>query len=220
MLSTGELAPGTRLVNRTLAKELGVSFAPLREAINRLASEGLIQQVPGSGAFVREPSRDDLEDLYVLREANEACAARLAAKNISEDELSKMFELCDRWAGIADELRALPDQRATPELFDRWLHFDETFHELLVEASRNKLLAKVVREHRILNELFGAHRNNPEILTLEVAERTPPEHRELAEALRDRDGERAARLSTEQIEVGRKNVLAHFDRALAASNAV
>jgi DNA-binding FadR family transcriptional regulator len=56
----GALAPGDRLVNRTLAKQLGTSFIPVREAISRLASEGLVQQVAGAGAFVRTFDRQEI----------------------------------------------------------------------------------------------------------------------------------------------------------------
>ena len=71
LLVDGELQPGDRLVTRVLAEKIGVSLAPVREAIFRLSSEGLVEHVPGAGAFVRTPQAQDLEELYVLREAVE-----------------------------------------------------------------------------------------------------------------------------------------------------
>ena len=78
-LLAGELKAGAQLVNRTLAQAMNVSLAPVREAIQRLATEGLVEHVPGAGAFVRKSSPQDLEELYVLREAVESCAAAEAA---------------------------------------------------------------------------------------------------------------------------------------------
>ena len=68
-LASGEFPPGKQLVNRTLAEEIGVSVIPVREAINRLSSEGLVDHVPGAGAYVRKANRQDLNNLYVLRDA-------------------------------------------------------------------------------------------------------------------------------------------------------
>ena len=79
-LAGGDLPPGKRLVNRVLADEIGVSVIPVREAIHRLASEGLVEHVPGSGSFVRKTDLHDLDNLYVLRDALESCAAGEAAR--------------------------------------------------------------------------------------------------------------------------------------------
>ena len=78
-----EFAPGKPLVNRTLADEIGVSVMPVREAINRLTSEGLVEHVPGAGAFVRKVDREQLNHLHVLRDALEGCAAGEATRNIT-----------------------------------------------------------------------------------------------------------------------------------------
>jgi DNA-binding GntR family transcriptional regulator len=82
-LAGGDLPLGQRLVNRVLADEIGGSVIPVREAIHRLASEGLVEHVPGSGAFVRKTDPHDLDNLYVLRDALESCAAGVAAQTCS-----------------------------------------------------------------------------------------------------------------------------------------
>ena len=76
---SGELGPGDRLVNRALAKQLGTSFIPVREAISRLASEGLVKQVAGAGAFVRSFDRQEISEIYDVRELFEPFAAAQAA---------------------------------------------------------------------------------------------------------------------------------------------
>ena len=90
-LVADELAPCQRLVNRSLADEFEVSVIPLREAINRLASEGLINQIPGTGAFVHSP---DGRELPVFRESIESVAAE-AARHISDRELDARQAVLD-----------------------------------------------------------------------------------------------------------------------------
>ena len=75
-LMAGELEPGQRLVNRQLATEFGISVIPLREAISRLASEGLIQQIPGSGSFVRSTDEREMEELITFRACIESGGSR------------------------------------------------------------------------------------------------------------------------------------------------
>ena len=83
-LSEGDLPPGKRLVNRVLADEIGVSVIPVHEAIHRLVPESLVEYVPGSGAFFRKTNLHNLENLYVLRDALESCAAGTAARYMTE----------------------------------------------------------------------------------------------------------------------------------------
>lgn len=211
-LSRGELSPGMQLVNRVLASEIGVSVIPVREAIHRLASEGLVEHVPGAGAFVREPSWRDLDELYVLRDALESCAAEEAALYISEPQLEQLERrLCDMEA-ICAEIEARKSGMATPSLLNRWLDCEEEFHDVLIEAARNRLLSKVVRDHRAVTRVFDAHRQDPSILTAEVAQETCRGRRQLLAALSSRDAALSRRLMSEQIKMGRKTVLNHLHR--------
>lgn len=210
MLVCGELAAGQRLVTRNLADEIGVSLAPVREALHRLASEGLVEHHPGAGAFVREASRQDLEELYVLRDATESCAAAEAARYASDEQLDEMDEIVDRWFEIADEVTQRG--RATKAQLNRWLDNEEQFHLVLVEASRNRLLAKVITDHRAIATVFEAQRGNPDILTPDVCQETYQARRELMKALRDRDAETARTLMSRQIQRGKKTVLSFLRR--------
>ena len=79
----GRLPPGQRLKEEELARELGISRTPVREALLILQTEGLVDAAPNRGAVVRSHDADDLEDLYQLRALLEGYAARRAAANIS-----------------------------------------------------------------------------------------------------------------------------------------
>jgi DNA-binding GntR family transcriptional regulator len=204
---TGELRPGSQLINRTLAQELEVSLAPVREAIHRLATEGLLEHIPGAGAFVRKLSSQDLEELYILREAVESCAAAEAARYINDGQFAALDSVCREFEEIVEEIRRRKTQTATDQLLDRWLDCEERFHSLIVEAARNRLLSKVVLEHRALGRVFEVQRHREAILTLHVAEETCRGHADIAEALGRRDAESARRLMSAHIQRGRQTVL-------------
>ena len=103
-LADGELAQGKQLVNRVLADENGVSVIPVREAINRLTSEGLVEHVPGAGAFVRRVDCEQLNNLYVLRDALESCAAGEAARNITPYQLEELESLLNEAREITKQV--------------------------------------------------------------------------------------------------------------------
>ena len=203
----GGLRPGDQLVYRTLARRLKVSLAPVREAIQRLAAEGLIQNVPGAGAFVRTINKEDIQELYVLREALESAAAAEAARNRTEEQMAEIEAACREFAPVAGELRRRKARAATKETMDRWLDLEERFHSVLVEAARNSLLTKAVRDYQALGRIFGAQRDQADLLTPDVAERTSRDHEALTEALRRRDPERARQLMAEHIRQGRRMIL-------------
>lgn len=207
LLMRGEVAPGERLVTRNLADDIGVSLAPVREALNRLATEGLIEHIPGAGAFVRQADRQELEELYVLRDATESCAAAEAARYISSQQLEELDEIVGDWQQIASDIRQSTKRLATRKQLHRWLDLEEEFHEILIDASRNRLLARVIRDHRAVAAVFEAQRGDPSILTAEVAERTCNDRRELMAALHERDADKSRQLMSEQIRKGRKTVL-------------
>ncbi len=203
----GELEAGAQLVNRTLAQEMEVSLAPIREAINRLATEGLVEHVPGAGAFVRKSSPQDLEELYVLREAVESCAAAEAARNITQNQLDAIEEVLREFDVILDTIRLEKSQIATEMMLDQWLDCEERFHLIVVEAARNRLLAKVIEDYTALGQVFGVQRHRAAILSLAIAEETCRDHAAIAEAIRQRDGDTAHRLMSGHIRNGRKTVV-------------
>ncbi|HEX6313021.1 MAG TPA: GntR family transcriptional regulator [Acidimicrobiia bacterium] len=130
----GRYAPGQRLVEADLTAQLGVSRGPLREALGRLAAEGLLELEPYRGAVVRKLTREEVVDLFRVRELLEGEAARLAALRIDEGDHRRRLE-----AGI-DAVDAFRRQG------DRLGYMDENarFHELIVELSGNRLLARMI----------------------------------------------------------------------------
>jgi len=206
-MEVGELKPGARLVNRSLAAEFGVSFAPVREAISRLRSEGLVEQISGAGAFVREFSLRDLEELYILREAIESCACAEAAQHGSPVQLDALDEINKQAWEIVRQLAPDATEPPSKELHDAWLDNEEKFHDLLLDASRNQLLTKVLREHRTIHHVFSAVRGQASLLTFEVGEVTCLDRDLLLTAIRNREADDARETMAKMIRRGRHTVL-------------
>lgn len=135
----GRYAPGQRLVEADLTAELGVSRGPLREALGRLAAEGVLEIEPYRGALVRRLGREDVLDLFQIREVLEGEAARLAATLIAEGDhrarLEAAIAAVDRFRGRNDSVGYMDE--------------NSRFHELIVELSGNKLLARLIGQLQV-----------------------------------------------------------------------
>ena len=105
----GRLEPGERLKEEELAREMGISRTPIREALLMLQAEGLVVAIPNRGAMVRVHTPEDLDDLYQLRALLEGHATRRAATRISEPEIELLRESCERFDALSpeDDLREL-----------------------------------------------------------------------------------------------------------------
>jgi DNA-binding GntR family transcriptional regulator len=134
----GRYVPGQRLVESDLTGELGVSRGPLREAFGRLAAEGLLQIEPYRGALVRRMTREDVVDLFEVREVLEGQAAALAATRIHV-------------AGNRAALQAVLARMRHHESSDivGYMDVNERFHEVIVELSGNRTLARLVGQLQV-----------------------------------------------------------------------
>jgi DNA-binding GntR family transcriptional regulator len=135
----GRYAPGQRLVEADLTAELGISRGPLREAMGRLAAEGVLELEPYRGAIVRRLGREDVRDLFNIREVLEGEAARLAALRIDDDDNRARLE---HEISIIDAFRGRNDTMA-------YMDENERFHELVVELSGSRLLARLIPQLQV-----------------------------------------------------------------------
>jgi DNA-binding GntR family transcriptional regulator len=135
----GRYAPGQRLVEADLTAELGISRGPLREALGRLAAEGVLEIEPYRGAVVRKLGREDVQDLFQVREVLEGEAARLAASRIDEADNRERLE---REIALVDGFRARGDTLA-------YMDENARFHELIVELSGSGLLARLIPQLQV-----------------------------------------------------------------------
>jgi DNA-binding GntR family transcriptional regulator len=130
----GRYAPDARIVETQVARELGTSQAPVREALRGLAALGVVDITPFRGARVRRPTRRELLEAYAVRSALETLAARLAVPGMSDADLADLDDLMDQMQAAA---RA-GDGHAVAEA-------DARFHGRIVELADNGTLDKVWR---------------------------------------------------------------------------
>ena len=208
LLRTGRLEPGAKLSTLALSRRLGISRTPIREALSKLSSDGIVREVPGFGAYVHEPDARELVEVYGLREVLEAYAAREAAANITEEEIDRLAELCLRWRAIARHLRDSGEPHLDAKTKDHSIRIDEQFHETLLGAARNRLLVKTVGDMRLMSRTLDARRLDPSgVINLSMVARSYRDHARLLRALRRRDGNSAERWMRHQIQMGREHHL-------------
>jgi DNA-binding GntR family transcriptional regulator len=128
----GELPPGARIIETRIARQLGTSQAPVREALRDLATLGLVDMHPYRGARVRQPAPEELVEAMELRGQLEAIAARAAAQSIDETMLERMRKL----------LEAMRASAARADAHGQALQ-NSTFHACVIEASGNRTLLRV-----------------------------------------------------------------------------
>ncbi|MCV2865528.1 GntR family transcriptional regulator [Albidovulum sediminicola] len=172
---TFRIRPGERINEGALAQELEASRTPLREALNRLVAERLVDFHPGQGFFCRTLDATTIHDLYELREALEVLSIRLACRRAGDAELRALAE------GLAAQETGLA-RRTVGEVTAA----DEAFHLAIAEAGGNAELARQIAavndRIRFIRWVDMGHRVHA----------TKGEHRAMAEALLARDEDRAA----------------------------
>lgn len=189
MVLGGELEPGQRLNEVALADSLGISRGPLREAIQRLAAEGLLKVVTHRGAFVATIGRQELADLYELRTTLESAAVRLGTQRASDEALA--------------ELRAQLEQ--TGELIAAGGAFpsDVDVHARFVALAGNEHFDEVTRDvHSRITLARARSGSDPE-----RAQRAHAEHLAILEHMEARESAEAATLMEVHLAAARDSAL-------------
>lgn len=202
MIADGTLVTGSRIDERAISEQLGVSRTPLREAIAKLAKEGLVEQRPYRGNFVRAFSRKQVDDLYETRMVLEGLAARRAVANLTDEALAELTAILD------DIQEAL--SRLDMEAFSA---ADQRFHATIAHLSGNETVIESLERLRAQVQLVRMAANRDPGLV----ERTARERPEILAALRDRDADRAGRLMEEHIDGVRQTVLRQLELEDAGS---
>jgi DNA-binding GntR family transcriptional regulator len=139
----GALKPGQRIIESTLAQQLGVSRGPLREALKSLEANHLVETRRGRGAYIAQPSSAQLLEMVAVRAILEGLAARLVAANATPETI---LQLKRQHAAIRKE--------ATAGRTERWRDLDWQFHETICKLSGNEFLLKAWQHHSNLIRLF------------------------------------------------------------------
>ncbi|MBW9111895.1 GntR family transcriptional regulator [Microbacterium trichothecenolyticum] len=178
----GRIRPNERLVALELAERLQVSRTPVREALQLLASQGLVVPVK-RGYVVREHTPEEIAEIYEIRSALEELAARLAAQRATPDQLRAIEDIGAHQSGALDDDRTV--------IVDR----NDAFHEAILQASGNSRLAELNRAN---SEQFFTYRV-AQLYTRHEAAAAIDEHAQILEALKRRDSTRAAELARSHV---------------------
>lgn len=192
MILNGELSYGDAVLERRLAERLSVSRTPVREAINRLEAEGLLEK-NGGRVVVREVRLKEFVEILHVRKLLECDAVREAANNVDSKELQKVR--------VAIE-RLLEKRNITAtELRD----VDDLFHNFVAEASGNKLIIELIKDLRRRTAMFDHER---------LPNRMKPgnrEHLDIIDALEKRDGTLASARMARHIKNVHRSIFDHWD---------
>ena len=189
---TGKIAAGTSLGEIAISKKLGVSRTPVRGAIHRLSEEGLVEIKVNKGATVLGINVDDLIAIYKIRERLEGLASSLAATRITKKEIEELEEAVE----LAEFYVKKKDTEHTKDL-------DTAFHSIIYRASGSRFLARTLSE---LHRKIKAYRKSSLTVPGRL-QKSESEHREILEAIKAGDSDKADELTSLHVRRALENIL-------------
>jgi DNA-binding GntR family transcriptional regulator len=200
----GKLEPGCRLNQDELARRLGVSRGPVRDALRRLEAEGLVQTLAKRGVVVATIASQELQNIFELRAVLDSYSHRLACERIGEEELGRLQDILDRTETLTPDGDIHELVRAHAE-----------FHFVIYAACGNPELERVARSlwdrsyrYRVIA-----------LSTKAIARLTLDEHREILAALRERNAQRVEALLVQHNRVSIERLLPGVAGAEGAADA-
>jgi DNA-binding GntR family transcriptional regulator len=186
---TGVYRPGERLIETNLAQDLDVSRTPIRDALNRLESQGLVETLPHRGIFVTRLTEKKLRDFYQTRAVMEGLAAKLAAESATREELSE-FKL------FINEMERIFDKEKESAGYKQIAQANNEFHKNIHHMSKNEVLTKMLESLKnpitFLRSTAWANNTERKYYTIN-------EHRGIAEAILRQDGKTAQERAEQHI---------------------
>jgi DNA-binding GntR family transcriptional regulator len=209
LITNGSLAAGGSISELLLAKNLGSSRSPVREAMNQLAAEGLLTQSPGGGMVVAQLTRDDIIELYEMREALEVYAAgKISRRPLRPTDKSRLQQLVDEVAKLEKEITKSKKPALDAVQMERFIACDMGFHALLMSLTNNSRLQKLINETRLLISIFAIHRGGHDSATLKSICQY---HQRILDAVDRQDGSAAMIALSEHIQTSKRERLDEFD---------
>jgi DNA-binding GntR family transcriptional regulator len=179
MIRRGALVVGQKIVEKKLCEELGISRTPLREALRSLSSEGLIHLVPNKGAFVSQPSPEEIRDLFEVMTTLEGTCARIAAERMEPESLAQL-------EALHQEL----EQHAAAGDRESYISANHRYHTFVQERTGNQVLNELINGLRQKILLYRYR----QLYVQDRLAKSIQEHRSLLEAFRRGDPQQAEQL--------------------------
>lgn len=188
----GKLKAGQRLIEETLANQIGISRTPVREAFHKLERDDLVSRLPKGGFAVREFTKEDVEEIFGIRIALESYAAYLAAIHITQDKISVLKKKANESEGI---LQKGDDEKAV-QLYTE-------FHDLLYKSCKSKKLIEMINNFR---DYFYRYRSAL-LHTPNGFKTSISDHRQMIEAMKKQNPRLVERLVRSYLERGKEIIL-------------
>ncbi len=187
LIIEGIFKPRERLIETELSTALGVSRAPIREALRALEREELVTFSPGRGAMVAEITEKEIQDVYLIRTTLESLAVKIAAVKMSREILAEL-----------DAIYKLMEKAANNRELSSYFKFNQEFHDKIMDAADNEKLSKILKNlgKQTLRFRFFALSAPGQL------EQSMENHRLLLAALKSKDADRAGELRLEHIRSG------------------
>jgi DNA-binding GntR family transcriptional regulator len=187
------LPPGSQLKESDLVEKLGVSRTPIREALNQLSKDGIVEIYPRKGAFVKNCSKEEVVEILILREVMEGLAARLATNHLSEESIRKLECFFAQYKdGSIDYAQA-----------------DELFHSMIIQACGSTRLVGLInnlKDSLQMLDMRAVSFRFPERITESLAE-----HMEIIVAFRKRNEILAETLTRKNFQQSRFHYEGHLE---------
>jgi DNA-binding GntR family transcriptional regulator len=191
----GHFKPGEKLVEQTLAQEMGVSRTPVREAIRRLEAEGFVVSIPRKGVVVSRADKEEIVQLYSIRAELEGLAARWAIENADEDDIQKL-----------DEAILRMEETAASGDLDGVVQSNALFHDAIAQASKSRILCTLLKTLQDNIQRFRFQ----SLLLPGRPKAVLAEHKEIVAAIKEKKTEEADRLLKEHLQNACAATLAHM----------
>lgn len=191
----GEYKPGDNLIEMKLAKELGVSRTPIREAFRQLELEGLVYSIPNKGVIVEGVTKQDVEDIYTIRKMVEGLAARWASQKITPSQLQELKDIL-----------GLMEYYTQKGQHDKLSELDSKFHDIIFQATKSRPLESIltnfhhfIQKARMVSIGYTGRANH----SLE-------EHAEIYKALEASDPDAAEQAIVRHVDSARANLIPYL----------
>jgi len=209
---SGDLPSGARLRQETLASEFGVSRTPVREALRKLQSSGLVTVEPNRGAIVNGPSARDIREAYAVRAELEGFAAEQAVSRIRDEQLERLREAEELFRhsiqGVIDERRRGVERHWSIE--SEWERANNLFHQVIQEAAGNR---------QLLTAIGDLHRSFPRHLTwsalsqsTHLLEENIEQHHRVLAAIESRAADEARAAMTQHVRAAGEIVAGQLEK--------
>ncbi|MDR3708441.1 MAG: GntR family transcriptional regulator [Capsulimonadaceae bacterium] len=203
-LLSGELRGGSLISENGIAAEIGISRTPVREALHKMEMEGIVETVPRYGTLVRGPDQDEMLELFDLREALEAHAARQAASRLVAEDQDLLHLLVLDMRECVRQFQESKAEFLVGEGLKRFIAADMGFHMTIIRSLNNRRFMKIIDDFRVIRGIFGYFRMGHDA---KILEQSCLQHENILDLLTSGQSDAAGAAMAAHIRASKKNWL-------------